>query len=160
MDASQPANDGGQAAPGGRPVDGPTRTQRLDALPFTVEHRRLLLGSGAGWALDAMDVGLVSFVLAQLAVQWSATPTQLSWIASAGFVGMAVGAAAGGLLADRVGRRTVFALTLLVYGLATGASAFAWSVGSLLVLRVVVGLGLGAELPVASTLVSEYAPPR
>jgi putative MFS transporter len=137
-----------------------SRTARLDALPFTSEHRRLLLGSGAGWALDAMDVGLVSFVLAQLAVQWSATPTQLSWIASAGFVGMAVGAAAGGLLADRVGRRTVFALTLLVYGLATGASAFAWSVGSLLVLRVVVGLGLGAELPVASTLVSEYAPPR
>jgi putative MFS transporter len=54
----------------------------------------------------------------------------------------------------------VFALTLLVYGVATGASALAWSVASLVVLRFVVGLGLGAELPVASTLVSEYAPPR
>jgi putative MFS transporter len=49
-----------------------SRTARLDALPFTPQHRRLLLGSGAGWALDAMDVGLVSFVLAQLAVVWSA----------------------------------------------------------------------------------------
>lgn len=137
-----------------------TRTQRLDALPFTGEHRRLLLGSGVGWALDAMDVGLVSFILAQLAVSWAATPGELSWIASAGFVGMAVGASLGGLLADRIGRRSVFALTLLVYGVATGASALAWSVGSLLVLRFVVGLGLGAELPVASTLVSEFAPPR
>jgi putative MFS transporter len=137
-----------------------TRTQRLDALPFTREHLRLLLGSGAGWALDALDVGLISFVLAQLAVQWGATSGELSWIASAGFIGMAIGASLGGLLADRVGRRTVFAATLLVYGLATGASALAGSVGVLIALRVVVGLGLGAELPVASTLVSEFAPPR
>ena len=107
-----------------------------------------------------MDVGLISFVLAQLAVQWHATDLELSLIASSGFVGMAVGAALGGLLADRIGRRQVFALTLLVYGLATGASALSWSVAVLIAVRFVVGLGLGAELPVASTLVSEFAPPR
>jgi putative MFS transporter len=73
---------------------------------------------------------------------------------------MALGASLGGLWADRIGRRSVFALTLLVYGVATGVSALAWSVGSLLVIRFFVGLGLGAELPVASTLVSEFAPPR
>ncbi|WP_241985256.1 MFS transporter [Cryobacterium sp. TMS1-20-1] len=137
-----------------------TRTARLDALPFTREHRRLLVGSGLGWALDAMDVGLISFVLAQLAVQWNTTDVELSWIASAGFVGMAVGAVLGGLLADRIGRRQVFALTLLVYGLATGASALSGSVAVLIAWRFLVGLGLGAELPVASTLVSEFAPPR
>src|ERR671921_4123 len=65
-----------------------------------------------------------------------------------------------GLLADRIGRRSVFALTLLVYGLATGAAALSWSVGALLVFRFLTGLGLGAELPVASTLVSEFAPAR
>jgi len=138
----------------------PTRTERLDRLPFTREHRRLLVGSGVGWALDAMDVGLISFVMAALAVQWGLTDTQLSLIGSIGFVGMAVGASLGGLLADRIGRRNVFAATLLVYGLATGASALVTSVGALLVLRLVVGLGLGSELPVASTLVSEYAPRR
>ncbi len=137
-----------------------TRTERLDGLPFTRQHRRLLLGSGAGWAFDAMDVGLISFVIAALAVEWDATSGQLSLVASAGFLGMALGASLGGLLADRVGRRQVFALTLLVYGVATGASALAWSVGVLIALRFVVGLGLGAELPVASTLVSEFAPPR
>ncbi len=133
---------------------------RLDALPFTRRHLKVLTGSGLGWALDAMDVGLVSFVLTALIAQWSLTGEQASWIASAGFVGMAVGASIGGLLADRFGRRSVFALTLLVYGLATGASALAGGVAALIALRVVVGLGLGAELPVASTYVSELAPAR
>ncbi len=137
-----------------------TRSERLDRLPFTSEHRRLLAGSGAGWALDAMDVGLISFVMAALAREWGLSAGMLSWIASVGFIGMAVGATLGGLLADRIGRRQVFALTLLVYGLATGAAALSWSVAALLVFRFIIGLGLGAELPVASTLVSEFAPPR
>ena len=139
---------------------GRTRSQRLDALPWTRKHSRLLGGSGIGWALDAMDVGLISFVIAQLAVVWKADAAQLSWVASAGFLGMAIGASVGGLLADRLGRRQVFALTLLVYGLFTGFSALSWSVGALIALRFLVGLGLGAELPIASTLVSEFAPAR
>ena len=135
-----------------------TRAERLDRLPFTRQHSKLLVGSGIGWALDAMDVGLISFVMAALAKQWSLDATTLSFIGSIGFVGMALGASLGGLLADRIGRRQVFAITLLVYGIATGAAALATSVAALIALRFVVGLGLGAELPVASTLVSEYAP--
>lgn len=135
-------------------------SERLDALPFTRRHAKILGGSGLGWALDAMDVGLISFVIAALSVQWQLAPTEASWIASVGFAGMAIGASVGGLLADRFGRRHVFALTLLVYGLATGASALVGGLAALLVLRFVVGLGLGAELPVASTYVSEFAPAR
>jgi putative MFS transporter len=142
------------------PATGRTRSQRLDALPWTRKHSRLLGGSGIGWALDAMDVGLISFVIAQLAVVWKADAAQLSWVASAGFLGMAIGAGVGGLLADKLGRRQVFALTLLVYGVFTGFSALSWSVGALIALRFLVGLGLGAELPIASTLVSEFAPAR
>ncbi|WP_109472965.1 MFS transporter [Ornithinimicrobium cavernae] len=137
-----------------------TRPERLDTLPFTRRHGRLLTGSGIGWALDAMDVGLISFIMAALAQQWALTQTELGWLGSIGFVGMALGASLGGLLADKIGRRSVFALTLLVYGLATGASALAGGLAVLLVLRFIVGLGLGAELPVASTLVSEFAPSR
>lgn len=135
-----------------------TRTERLDRLPVTNKHKRLLVGSGIGWALDAMDIGLVSFIIAALAVHWDLDKSTTSWIASIGFIGMAIGASLGGLLADKIGRRQVFAATLLIYGLATGASALAWSVGSLMVFRFLVGLGLGAELPVASTLVSEFSP--
>jgi putative MFS transporter len=133
---------------------------RLDDLPFTRRHLRVLTGSGLGWALDAMDVGIISFVIAVLAQQWNLVPAETSLIASIGFVGMAVGASVGGLLADRFGRRQVFAVTLLVYGLATGASALVGGLAALLVLRFLVGLGLGAELPVASTYVSEFAPAR
>lgn len=135
-----------------------TRNERLDRLPFTKQHGKLLTGSGIGWALDAMDVGLISFVMAALRVQWNLDATTLSWIGSIGFVGMALGATLGGLIADRLGRRQVFAITLLVYGLATGGTALVSSVAALIILRFVVGLGLGAELPVASTLVSEFAP--
>ena len=137
-----------------------TRTERLDRLPFTRKHGRLLFGSGIGWALDAMDIGLISFIMAALAAQWQLGAGQLSLLGSIGFVGMAVGASLGGLLADRVGRRSVFALTLLVYGIATGLSALSTGLVMLLALRFVVGVGLGAELPVASTLVSEFAPQR
>ncbi len=135
-----------------------TRAERLDRLPFGKAHAKLLVGSGIGWALDAMDVGLISFVMAALAVQWQLDQTMLSIIGSIGFVGMSIGASLAGLLADRIGRRQVFAMTLLVYGLATGAAALSVGVGMLIALRFVVGLGLGGELPVASTLVSEYAP--
>jgi len=133
---------------------------RLDALPFTRSHLRVLTGSGVGWALDAMDVGLISFIIAVLAREWSLDSFTTGWIASAGFIGMAIGASVGGLLADRLGRRYVFAVTLLIYGVATGASALVGGVAVLIVLRFFVGLGLGAELPVASTYVSEFAPAR
>lgn len=135
-----------------------SRNERLDRLPVTPKHKKLLWGSGIGWALDAMDVGLISFIMAALAVHWNLESSQTSWIATAGFIGMALGATLGGLLADRFGRRHIFALTLLVYGVATGASALATSLGLLIALRFIVGLGLGAELPVASTLISEFAP--
>lgn len=135
-----------------------SRTERLDSLPVTRRHVKLLGGSGIGWALDAMDVGLIGFIMAALTTHWGLSHTETSWLASAGFIGMALGATFGGLLADRIGRRNVFAVTLLVYGLATGASALAGGLAVLIVLRFVVGLGLGAELPVASTLISEFAP--
>lgn len=133
-------------------------TARLDELPVTRKHARLLGVSGIGWALDAMDVGLISFIMAALAAQWHLSKTEVSWLGSIGFVGMALGATLGGLLADKFGRRSVFALTLVIYGVATGASALVGSLTALLILRFFVGLGLGAELPVASTLMAEFAP--
>ncbi|TDT32655.1 MFS transporter [Naumannella halotolerans] len=135
-----------------------TRTERLDRLRFNRAHANLLGRSGVGWALDAMDVGLISYVMVAVGQQWALSSTELSLVGAIGFAGMAVGASLGGLLADRFGRRQVFALTLLVYGLATGASALAGGLAVLIALRFLVGIGLGAELPVASTLVSEYAP--
>lgn len=139
-----------------------TRNERLDRLPFNKAHRKLLVASGIGWAFDAMDVGLVSFVVTAIAADphFNLTPTEKSWVLSIGFVGMAIGAALGGFVADRVGRKTVFSATLVIFGLANGGMALSWSLSALLIARLIIGLGLGTELPVASTLVSEFSPTK
>ncbi|WP_289068177.1 MFS transporter [uncultured Bifidobacterium sp.] len=141
---------------------GLSRNARLDRLPFNAAHRKLLVASGIGWAFDAMDVGLVSFVVAAIAADphFNLNATEKSWVLSVGFVGMAIGAALGGYFADRVGRKTVFTATLIIFGLANAGMACSWTLVALLIARFIIGLGLGAELPVASTLVSEFSPTR
>lgn len=141
---------------------GLSRNARLDRLPFNAAHRKLLVASGIGWAFDAMDVGLVSFVVAAIAADphFNLNATEKSWVLSVGFVGMAIGAALGGYFADRVGRKTVFTATLVIFGLANAGMACSWTLVALLIARFIIGLGLGAELPVASTLVSEFSPTR
>lgn len=132
--------------------------RRLDGLEVGPFHRRMVLASGLGWAFDAMDVGLISYIIVVLGKEWGLSVTQLGLVVSIGFAGMFVGALGSGFLSDRFGRRAVFQATLLIYSIATGLSALAWGLGALLVLRFLVGLGLGGELPVASTLVGELAP--
>ena len=131
---------------------------RLDPLPVGPFHRRLLLLSGLGWLFDSMDTGLVSFALARLKSEWSLSGDQVALAGSVGLLGMLVGGAYGGRLADRYGRKAVFQWTLLLFSVATGLCGLAWSFESLLVLRFLVGVGLGGELPVAAALVSEFAP--
>lgn len=104
---------------------------------------------------DAMDVGILSFVIAAISVDWHLNPTQMGWIGSVNSIGMAFGAFGFGLLADRIGRKNVFMLTLVLFSLASGLSAFTTTLTFFLILRFFVGAGLGGELPVASTLVSE-----
>lgn len=123
-------------------------------------HNKLLLICGTGWLFDAMDVGLLSFILAALKQEWGLTAAQMGLIGSVNSIGMAVGAFIFGLYADRKGRKAAFMLTLLMFSVASGLSAFAWGLGSLLVLRFFIGMGLGGELPVASTLVSESVAPE
>ncbi|WP_369821971.1 MFS transporter [Sporosarcina sp. P33] len=104
---------------------------------------------------DAMDVGILSFVIAALAVDWQLTSSEMGWIGSINSIGMAVGAFGFGLLADRIGRKQVFMITLVLFSVASGLSALTTSLWAFLILRFLVGAGLGGELPVASTLVSE-----
>ncbi len=150
--------------PRGRAPNAPLKpaeiSDRLDRLPLSSFHYRLLLLSGLGWLFDSMDSGLASFVLARLKTEWHLTPAQVGQIGSAGLLGMFAGGALAGVLADRHGRKAMFQATLLVFSLATGLCAFAWSFSSLLALRFLVGFGLGGELPVAAALVSEFAPAR
>ena len=131
---------------------------RLEYLPLGSFQYKLLAVTGLGWLFDAMDTGLIAFVLPVLAREWSLSPAQTGWIGSIGLIGMALGAVLAGTIADRIGRKQVFTLTVLLYSISTGLCAVAWNYESLLVFRFLVGFGLGGELPVAATLMSEYAP--
>lgn len=124
------------------------------------EHKKIsknkLLGiAGLAWMFDAMDVGILSFVIAALAIDWNLSPEQMGWIGSVNSIGMAVGALVFGVFADKVGRKKIFMITLLLFSIASGLSALTTTLVAFLILRFFVGMGLGGELPVASTLVSE-----
>lgn len=125
-----------------------------------VSERKLLGIAGLGWLFDAMDVGILSFIITALHVEWKLTPQEMSWIGSINSIGMAVGAFLFGLMADRVGRKYVFIITLLFFSVGSGLSALTTTLTAFLILRFFVGMGLGGELPVASTLVSETVPPE
>lgn len=120
-----------------------------------LSRNKLLRIAGVGWMFDAMDVGILSFIIAALAVDWGLNSSQMGWIASVNSIGMAVGALFFGILADKVGRKQIFMWTLIIFSVASGLSAFTTTLTLFLILRFFVGMGLGGELPVASTLVSE-----
>lgn len=126
---------------------------RVQRLPIGKFHYTLLWVIGLGWMFDAMDTGLIAFILTSMAEEWNMSASEKGWVVSIGFVGMAIGAIFSGGLADRIGRRTVFAMTLVIYSIATALCAFAPNLMWLLIFRFIVGLGLGGQLPVAVTLV-------
>ncbi|MBD0380233.1 MFS transporter [Paenibacillus sedimenti] len=121
-------------------------------------QRKLLFSTGLSWLFDAMDVGIISFVVAALAVDWKLSAQQIGLLTAINSIGMAVGAAVAGSLADKYGRKAILLATLLIFSAASGLSALATSFVVLCVLRFMTGFGLGGELPVASTLVSESVP--
>lgn len=122
------------------------------------KQRKLLFSAGMSWLFDAMEVGMISFIVAALAKEWSLSPGQVGVLTSINSIGMAIGALLAGALADRFGRKAILMWTLLVFTIASGLSALATGFAVLCVLRLIAGIGLGGELPVASTLVSESMP--
>ena len=135
-----------------------TFVARLDRVPLNRFHWTLLVTSGLGWMFDAMDVLLIGFLVAPITKEFALAPAQVGLVASAGFVGMFLGAAISGRLADRYGRRLIFQATLVLFSVGAVLSALAPTFETLLAARVVAGLGLGGELPVVATLVSEFSP--
>lgn len=134
--------------------------ERLERLPISWLHKKLLIIHGFGWLFDAMDVGIITFVIVALAKDWGLSTLQLSLIASSSLVGMFVGATISGIIADYFGRKKVFQMTLLIFSISTLLCAISWNVTSIIIFRFLVGIGLGGELPVVSSLLSEFIPSK
>jgi putative MFS transporter len=129
---------------------------RIDRIPTGPFHYRLASILGGGTFFDAFDALSIAVVLSLVITTFGLAPGDAGLIISAGFAGQWVGAIVVGALADRIGRRPAFVLSLVVFSVFALVCAFAWSHTSLLVFRALQGLGLGAEVPIATTLINEY----
>ncbi len=110
--------------------------------------------------LDGFDTAAIGFVAPSLLKEWGVEKSALGPVLSAALFGLAAGALATGPLADRLGRKLVLAASVLVFGIACLGSALAGDLGELTLLRFLTGVGLGAAMPNAVTLMSEYCPQR
>lgn len=111
-------------------------------------------------ALDGFDTAIIGFIASDLVQEWGVQKSALGPVMSAALVGLAFGALTAGPMADRIGRKKVLVLSILVFGGFSLLTAFANSLNQLALLRFLTGLGLGAAMPNAATLMSEYAPER
>ncbi|MGI6285819.1 MFS transporter [Neomoorella humiferrea] len=132
--------------------------QRLERLPLT-SYQKMIFGIIAtAWFFDSMDLGMLTFVLGSLKTYFNLNTAQAGLLSSMSFLGMFIGAASAGMLADRFGRKLVFQWSMVLWGTASILCAFAPNVETLMLYRVLLGMGMGMEFPIGQSLVSEFIP--
>ena len=132
---------------------------RLDRLPISSFHYRIFWLVGAGMFFDGYDLYVAGGVLASaIQTKFSTLPQNLQFL-SLTFVGMTIGSLITGFVGDKYGRRFTYQINLLIFGLASIAAAFAQDMTQLIVCRFVQGLGLGAEIVVGYSTLTEFVPP-
>ena len=130
---------------------------RLERLPFTRWHLRARVIVGSATFFDAFDALSLAFVLPVLVRQWRITPAEIGWLIAIGYLGQFAGALVFGGLAERYGRvRSVAGATALMSVMSLGC-AMSGSFASLLTLRLVQGIGVGGEMPVAAVYINELS---
>jgi putative MFS transporter len=135
-----------------------TIAARIERLPLGSFHRRFIaLVSLGGW-FDFYDIYMMAYIGATLQQSGFLSLHQFSEVIAAGFLGMFAGTIFFGMGSDRMGRRSAFVAMLLIYSAFTLAGAFAPSAAWLIALRFLAGIGIGAELVVIDTYVSEMVP--
>jgi putative MFS transporter len=133
---------------------------RLDRLPISPFHYRIFWLVGAGMFFDGYDLYVAGGVLASVIKSGFSTVSHNSQFLSLTFVGMTAGALITGFVGDKFGRRFTYQINLLIFGLASLAAAFAQDMNQLILCRFVQGLGLGAEIVVGYSTMTEFVPPK
>ena len=123
-------------------------------------HWYTLLGAWLGWALDAMDFLLITFVLTDIGREFDLSLTVMGTLVLATFLTRWLGGALFGSIADRFGRKNAMLLSVLTFAVATCLCGFAWNYWSLFAFRMIVGLGMAGEYSAGCTLLMEAWPER
>jgi MFS family permease len=135
---------------------------RLDRLPWSRWHWRVVLALGVAWVLDGLEVTLVGSIGAVLERPdtLGLSAAAIGWAGSAYVGGAVLGALYFGRLADRLGRKRLFLVTLLVYLVATLATAASFDLATFLVCRFFTGCGIGGEYAAINSAIDELIPAR
>ncbi|MFC6063283.1 MFS transporter [Streptomyces ochraceiscleroticus] len=136
-----------------------TGDQIVQDLPWRwgVQGRIFLIG-GLGYLFDAYDIALNGFLMPLVGAHFDLSLGARGLVATANLVGMAVGAVAWGAVADRIGRKKAFSVTLLIFAVFSVLGALAPAYPVFLALRFLAGVGLGGCIPVDYALVGEFSP--
>jgi MFS family permease len=135
---------------------------RLDRLPWSGWHWRVVIALGVSWLLDGLEVTVVGSLgpALQRPDTLGLTASEIGWAASAYIGGAVFGALFFGRLADRLGRKRMFLATLVVYLIATVATAFSWDILTFAVCRFFTGFGIGGEYAAINSAIDELIPAR
>jgi len=142
------------------PAPGGSIAARMDRLPITRTHRRATLAVGLGMFFDIYEVFLAGVLSGVLTSEFHLTRAALAPVLGSTFIGMFLGALVLGRAADRYGRRGAFLLNLGLYSVFSLVGAFSPNAVFLMVSRFLAGIGLGAELPLADTYLTDLLPAR
>jgi PHS family inorganic phosphate transporter-like MFS transporter len=129
----------------------------LDNSELSGFHWKAMITSGMGFFTDAYDLFIIGAVLSILIPLWKLNALEISLVGSTSLIAAASGSYIFGYLADRIGRHAIYGLTLIVLAIGALLSALSPNVYWLLVLRFIMGLGIGGDYPLSATLMSEYA---
>jgi MFS transporter, putative metabolite:H+ symporter len=130
---------------------------RVERLPVSAWHVKMRAIIATATFFDSFDALTIAFVAPALIGLWHLKPTDIGFLIASGFIGQAVGGFGFGWAAERWGRLPVLLWTIAIFSVMSLASAWAWGFASLFILRLIAGLGLGGELPVAITYINEFA---
>ncbi|KAA1002433.1 MFS transporter [Paraburkholderia panacisoli] len=133
---------------------------RLERLPISGFHRKLLLIGGLGYMFDGLDSSSLAFLLPVVSKLWHLTSAESGLVASSTYIGYFFGAFLSGVLADVIGRRRIMMSALAIYCAASLASAAANDWHTFFALRIVAGFGSGAETVVIAPFLAEFVPRR
>ncbi len=133
---------------------------RLDCLPWSAWHWRVVIALGVSWLLDGLEVTMVGSIgpTLQRNDTLGLSATEIGWAASAYIAGAVLGALFFGRLADHLGRKRMFLVTLAVYLLATVLTAFTWNIVSFAFCRFLTGFGIGGEYAAINSTIDELIP--